>query len=108
MTEFNKGFDEAGVEIIHHFGRNFYVKQVNFSKDKVLSQHKHKFDHLSWLSTGSVLLKADGKESLISGPKMIEIPAGVEHEVRSLTDVVWLCMHATSETDVEKIDESLV
>jgi mannose-6-phosphate isomerase-like protein (cupin superfamily) len=106
--EFNKGFAAAGIEVLHHFGPGFYVKECHIPGEQILEQHVHKFDHLSWLSAGSVVVEVDGKESLHQAPAMIEIPAGKQHTVRSLTDVVWLCMHATDETDANKIDESLV
>ena len=32
----------------------------------------------------------------------------MQHEVTSITDAYWVCIHATNEIDPEKIDHSLV
>ena len=31
-----------------------------------------------------------------------------EHRIFAVTDVVWFCIHATSETDIDKIDDVLL
>lgn len=106
--KFNQGFEVAGVDVVHHFGSGMYVKECRIPAGLKLTQHQHKFDHLSWLSKGVAVVEVDGLEVAYEAPCMLEIKAGKVHSVTSVTDVVWLCMHGTDETDVEKIDESLV
>ena len=108
MTKFNNGFDEAGIEIFHHFGSGMYVKECRIPAGRKLTQHTHKFDHLSWLSKGQAVVEVNGAGEVYSAPCMLKIKANKVHSVLSVTDVVWLCMHGTDETDVTKIDESLV
>jgi enolase len=38
----------------------------------------------------------------------LTIAAGKHHGVKSLTDVVWYCVHATDCTDEDEIDEVLI
>ena len=108
MIEFNKNFDECGIDVSHHFGSGMYVKECRIPAGLKLTQHSHKFDHLSWLSSGDAIVEVDGEQNKYSGPCMLEIKANKVHSVESVTDVVWLCMHGTDETDVVNIDESLV
>lgn len=106
--EFNKGFSETGIGIEHHFGAGMYVKECRIPAGLELIQHTHKFDHLSWLSKGIAEVEVDGVSKVFEAPAMLKIQGGKVHRVRSLSDVVWLCMHATDETDPAHIDESLV
>ena len=49
----------------------------------------------------------DGEKKVIHAPACLTIAADKHHGVKSLTDVVWYCIHATDCTDEDKIDEVL-
>lgn len=98
-------FIEPKVE--HHFGGGVYAKEMHMPVDYVLLHHKHEFDHLSVLAKGSIELIIDGKKQVIHAPACLTIAAHLHHGVKSLTDVVWYCIHATNCTDENEIDEIL-
>ncbi len=100
--------DEAGVGVHHHFCAGLYAKETFIPAGVMLSQHKHCFDHLSILASGSALVEVDGEEKEFFGPCVLEIKANKEHCVTAITDVVWYCLHATEETDPDKIDHELI
>jgi quercetin dioxygenase-like cupin family protein len=104
---FNDGFAEYGIWLTHHFSSGVYAKQVDIPAGRILQQHAHTFDHLSILASGKVIVRADGWVESYCGPAAITIRAGVVHEVESLTDAVWFCIHATDETDIGKVDAVL-
>lgn len=95
-------------EIKHHFGGGIYAKETFIPEGKWLVQHTHKFDHLSVLAKGSIELIVDGQVSVIHAPACLTISAGKHHGVKSLTDVVWYCIHATDCTDEDNIDEIII
>ena len=95
-------------EIRHHFGGGVYAKETFIPEGKWLIQHTHKFDHLSVLAKGSIELIVDGKTSTVHAPACLTIAAGKHHGIKSLTDVVWYCIHATDCTDKETIDEVII
>ena len=94
--------------ISHHFGAGVYAKETRIPAGSILVQHKHKHDHLSVLASGSVELVVDGVKSVIHAPACLTIEANKHHGVKSLTDVVWYCIHATECTDTDEIDEVLI
>jgi hypothetical protein len=100
------------VGIVHHFGGGVYAKQTMIPAGLILSQHKHTHDHLSLLTHGSVIVAVDGVTAMYTAtpaaPVVLTIPAGKLHKVESLTDVVWFCIHATDETDPEKVDHAII
>lgn len=95
-------------EVRHHFGGGVYAKEAFIPADKWLVQHTHKFDHLSVLAQGSIELIVDGQKSVVHAPACLTLEAGKHHGVRSLTDVVWYCIHATDCTDEDEVDKVII
>ena len=94
---------------LHHFSDGLYAKEMKLKKNAIASQHKHNYDHLSILAKGKVQVLFDGgvvKE--YAAPACINIVKGINHSVMALEDSVWFCIHATSETDVDSIDNVLI
>lgn len=94
--------------IHHHFSAGVYTKETRIPAGYVLVQHAHKHDHLSILASGSVELAVDGEKSVVHAPACLTIAAGKHHGIKSITDVVWYCVHATDCTDQDEIDEVLI
>lgn len=94
--------------IAHHFGGGVYVKETRIPANMRLMQHIHEHDHLSVLVSGEVIVTVDGVSSRYFAPAVLTIEAGKAHEVVSITDSVWMCIHATEETDPEKVDQVLI
>ena len=94
--------------IHHHFSAGVYTKETRIPAGYVLVQHAHKHDHLSILASGSVELAVDGIKSVVHAPACLTIAAGKHHGIKSITDVVWYCVHATDCTDEDEIDEVLI
>ena len=94
--------------IQHHFSSGVYVKETRIPVGFVLVQHAHKHDHLSILASGSVELVVDGVKSVVHAPGCLTIAAGKHHGIKSLTDVVWYCVHATDCTDENEVDKTLI
>lgn len=98
--------DSVGIR--HHFGGGVYAKETLIPAGLKLTQHEHSFDHLSVLASGSVLVGDGVVSQRYDAPACVLIKAGIPHEVVSITDAVWYCIHATEETDPAKVDERLI
>lgn len=94
--------------IQHCFSAGVYAKRIQFAAGQVAVSHVHRFDHLSILAAGRVRLIADGTTTEYAAPAEIVIQAGHEHALEAITDAVWYCVHATDETDAERIDAALI
>lgn len=94
--------------IAHHFGGGAYAKETIIPAGMRLQQHRHAHDHLSILAAGVVDVIVDGKRTRHNAPACLTIAAGKTHEVVTLTDAVWYCIHATEETDPDKVDAVLI
>lgn len=94
--------------IEHYFSSGVYAKETRIPAGSWLVQHAHLHDHMSILASGSVELMVDGKTSVLHAPACLTIEAGKHHGVRSITDVVWYCIHATNCTDANEVDDVLI
>ena len=94
--------------IQHFFGPGVYAKESRIPAGHLLVQHAHKYDHLSILASGSVELVVDGEMSVVNAPACFTIKANKHHGVKTLTDAVWHCVHATDCADENEIDETLI
>lgn len=91
-----------------YFG-NIWVRQNILEKagDTNGGGHKHKFDHVSLLAKGKVIVEIEGhppKE--FTAPTFIVIRKEHDHKFTALEDdTIWYCVFALRDLDGEPIDE---
>jgi quercetin dioxygenase-like cupin family protein len=92
----------------HNFSDGLYAKEMIMPKGYIAYSHSHPYSHLSILAKGRVIVKTDDYNTEYVAPACINIEANTHHQIESLEDCVWFCIHATDETDIDKIDEVLI
>lgn len=97
---------DLGIE--HFFSGREYAKKMTLPAGHYAETHEHAYDHISILASGEVLVTIEGAQTRHVGPTAIVIPANQKHRIDALTDSVWFCVHATDETDPEKVDRVLI
>lgn len=102
------GTYEIDLGTMHHFSDGMYAKQMHLPKGYKALSHKHTYSHLSILAKGKVIVTTDYTQEIYDAPACINIQAGMNHEILALEDVTWFCVHATTETDVSKVDNVLI
>jgi quercetin dioxygenase-like cupin family protein len=103
-----KGLFEVDLGIKHHFSSGVYAKQMMLPKGYFAISHAHNYDHLSILASGEVIVKTDDGEQHYTAPACVTIVKGLNHSITALQDAVWFCVHATEETNPDKIDEVVI
>lgn len=96
------------MSIIHHFNGGLYTKEMHVDAGSLVMKHTHDYDHQSILAKGEALVVTDGVAHKYTGPVVLSIKAGIEHEVYAVTDIVWLCQHISDCTDESVIDDVLI
>jgi hypothetical protein len=99
--------DTPPVAELGYFG-NIWVRQnVLLNAGDQTRGHKHKFDHISLLTNGSVLVEIEGhppKE--FTAPTFIVIRKEHNHKFVAVTPgVVWYCVFALRDLEGEVIEE---
>ena len=103
-----EGHFEVDPQVEHHFSDGLYAKRMVIPQGFEVGQHAHKYSHLSILAKGRVLVKTDEAQKEYAAPACIEIKSGVLHVIQALENSEWYCVHATDETDAEKVDQVLI
>lgn len=98
------------IVIKHHFvGGHVYLKEFELADNEIITQHKHKFDHVTLLADGSVIVTLDGVKSLHHAPGYLFIKAEKHHQMQAFNGSATLyCTHITSCTDPGQIDHTLI
>jgi quercetin dioxygenase-like cupin family protein len=92
----------------HHFSGGVYAKEMRLKKGHTATTHKHTYDHMSVLASGSVIVSCDGVEKTYTAPHVIEIKKNVNHSIHALEDTLWLCIHKVPDEFDGNIDEVLI
>lgn len=84
---------------------NLYMRQMRFeSKGDIEQGHCHVFDHITLLATGSLKVRAQGKETIFQAPTAIKILANEMHELEALEDnTLAYCVHALRDAVTEDV-----
>jgi len=66
----------------------------------IIKGHAHTFDHITLLSSGSVLMEHDNGSNTFKAPQLIVTPKGITHKFTALEDNVLICcVHAIRDGD---------
>jgi hypothetical protein len=103
-----QGTFEIDLGIQHYFSTGVYAKQMMLPKGYFALSHAHDYDHLSILASGKVIVKTDEDTQEFTAPACLIIKKHLNHSITALEDAVWFCVHATEETNSDKIDEVLI
>ena len=94
-------------DIKHHFSGGVYARQMTLPRGYKVNTHSHKYNHMSILAKGCALVIAGEIKTEYIAPAVIEIKAGIAHEIIAFEDTLWFCIHATEETEIENLDKEL-
>lgn len=101
--------DSDKMPLKHSFAEGVYVREIFIPKGYVLTGKIHKHSHPNFLMSGEVIVVTEhgGREHLKAPLSMIS-KAGTKRAVMALEDTVWITVHVTNETDLEKIEEYVI
>lgn len=93
---------------IHHFAPGIYLREFRTFENTLLVGKTHRHEHLFVLLEGKCEVATEDGPQILEAPYIGKSPAGVKRALYTHTDIIWITIHATNETDVGKIEEWLV
>lgn len=101
-------FEQLEILTTHYFAEGLYAREIFIPKGVLLTGKIHKTEHLNILSKGEITVwTEDGMKRLKSPYTLVSKPGtkrvGFAHE-----DTIWTTIHATKETDLEKLELELI
>ena len=102
-----QGTPPAFLPIKHYFANGMYAREMTMPAGAIVTGAIHKTTHFCILSQGRVhVMSEDGIEELVA-PAIIISQPGTKRAIHALEDTVWTNIHATNETDLDKLVEEL-
>ena len=102
-----QGTPPAFLPIKHYFANGMYAREMTMPAGAIVTGAIHKTTHFCVLSQGRVhVMSEDGIEELVA-PAIIISQPGTKRAIHALEDTVWTNIHATNETDLDKLVEEL-
>lgn len=92
----------------HHFGPGVYVREITMPAGSLILGHEHKEPHLNNLISGKLAMLDDNNQIQILEAPITYLSKPGRKIGYILETVVWQTIHVTDETDIEKLEDSLV
>jgi hypothetical protein len=109
IESYMKTMKQIELQVKHHFAKGLYGRELFLPKGTRAIGKIHKREHLSVISKGAitVLTEEDGLRRIIAPYTFVSQP-GTKRLVIAHTDTIWNTIHATNETDLEKIEADVI
>jgi hypothetical protein len=91
----------------HFFGPQLYIRQMLGLKGHFAIGHEHLTEHVNIILTGSLIVFNGDSSFQINAPYMFNSPPG-RKAAFFLEDTIWLNIHITDETDIDKIEDIFI
>ena len=85
------------------YGRQIVLKKMNWAIGKI-----HRHAHLNFVIAGKALVLTEDGLMVITAPYTFVSTVGAKRFVLALEDTIWATVHATNETDLEKIEADVI
>lgn len=93
----------------HSFSTGIYVRDMQIAAGMQIVGEIHKHDHPVFLMEGEILVATEEGVVHLTAPQYFIAPPGVKRAAITLTETVWVTVHAnpTEERDLKKIRENI-
>jgi hypothetical protein len=99
---------QVSTEATHYFADGLYARELVIPKDVMVVGKIHRTGHINILLQGVVdIMTSVGVERYVA-PAVIVSKAGEQKIAHAIEEATWVTIHATTETDIDKIEQQLV
>ena len=99
---------QIDLPVKHHFSLGLYGRELFIPAGTILTGKIHKYPQMNILAQGRIAVLVDDEVIELEAPKVICSPAGTKRIAKAITDVTWITIHATDETNLDKIEDHFI
>jgi len=92
----------------HYFSKGLYCREMAIPAGTIMTGKEHLQDHICIITKGKCKVVSEEYTGVIEAPFIYASKKGAKRAIYAFTDLVWVTTHATSETDIDKIEQMLV
>ena len=96
------------IEARHYFANGIYAREIFIPKGTLLTGKIHKTEHLNIVSQGEISVLTEAGPQRVKAPFTIVSLPGTKRVGYAHEDTVWTTIHATTETDLDKLEAELI
>ncbi|WNG69283.1 hypothetical protein [Cupriavidus gilardii] len=100
-------YPQVECPVWHHFAPGLYARKMLIRKGTVLTGAVHKTEHLCIISGDIEVTTDDGVKRITDAHAIITSKPGAKRAGYAHEDTYWTTVHATEETDLDKLVEEL-
>jgi len=99
---------QVDIEPVHHFAHGIYAREITIKAGTLLTGKIHKTEHLNIVSKGRIAVWTEDGVKEVAAPFTMVSRPGTKRVGYALEDTVWTTIHATDETDLDKLEVELI
>ena len=99
---------QVEIEPTHYFADGIYAREIVIPAGTLLTGKIHRTRHLNIVSKGKIAVVTEDGQKIIEAPCTFVAEAGTKRVGLALEDTVWTTIHASQETDLEKLETELI
>jgi hypothetical protein len=104
-----KNLPQVACPLTHLFAPGVYLRQIAMPAGTLVIGKIHRTEHFNVIERGKFAIRHDdGRVETLQAPVTFVSKAGVQKVLYIIEDTVWKTIHATSETDLEKLEALLI
>lgn len=99
---------QVDMPLTHRFAPGIYFREIFMPAGTFVMGHEHRTRHLNVVLTGKASVLIEGQVRVICAPDVFESGPGVRKILYIHEDMRWATVHATTETDLPKLEAELI
>jgi len=104
-----KQLPQLDCEVINHFSPGVYIRECRMPALSFIIGKTHKTEHFNQVFDGECFVSINGEpKKLYKAPSMFKSNSGDKKFIFAIKPTIWLTIHPTDETDLDKLEEELI
>lgn len=95
-------------DVHHHFAPGIYMRELRIPQGAILTGKIHRTAHLNILTKGDISVMTEHGIKRLVAPCVIESSPGIKRAGYAHEASIWITVHATTETDLQKLEQQLI
>lgn len=108
MEAIMRTMPQVDLPVKHHFSQGVYGRELFIPKGVTLTGKIHKYSQLNILVCGELSVLTEDGIKRVKPPFIVVSPPGTKRIAYAHEDSIWLTVHGTEETDLEKIEDKFI
>lgn len=92
----------------HYYAEGLYAREIFIPVGTILTGKIHRAGHLNIISQGEILVWTEDGMRHLKAPFVLPSYPGAKRAGYTLTDTVWVTIHATEKTDLVELEQELI